>query len=197
MDKKSEKGGFELVKMDDLVSLPNQYKRSNKMYPEAKCISVLHVGDFGSLNIRELMAYSPKYPGQPCAPGDILFSKINPRIPRALVVPDLGFPLTCSTEFEVMRAKAPYSAHEIMLLLLSSYAQSQINSLTSGTSSSHNRIKTAQLLNVLLPFPKSQKKNTLGYNQIIAEFRKAHNSLIQANIHLHKSWQSADVLLTK
>jgi len=197
LDKKTGKGGFELIKLGDLVILPNQYKRSNKLSPSSKCISVLHIGDFGSLNIRELMDYSPKYPGQSCAPGDILFSKINPRIPRAIVVPNLDFPLTCSTEFEVMRAKTPYSAHEIMLLLLSSYAQSQINSLTSGTSSSHNRIKTEQLLNVLLPFPKGQKKSTLGYNQIIADFRKAHESLIQANIHLHRSWQSADVFLTK
>ena len=197
LDEKSLSGGFELVRLRDLVMPTNQYRRSTKLSTDTKCISVLHVGDFGSLNIRELMEYTPKYPGQPCAPGDVLFSKINPRIPRVLVVPNLGFPLSCSTEFEVMRAKEPFSPYEIMLLLLSTYAQSQINSLTSGTSSSHNRIKTEQLLNILLPFPKGRNRPNSSYSQLIKNYQTAHTSLVQANIELHKDWQHINKLLTK
>jgi len=189
LDKKHTKGKFKLIRLRDAVTLPIQVKRGIKKSLESKCISVLHVGDFGSLNIKELMEYSPKYPGQPCSPDDILFSKINPRIPRALVVPDLGFPLSCSTEFEVMRAKPPFTSYDIMALLLTSYAQSQIQSLTSGTSSSHNRIKTAQLLDILLPI-----RNEKGYKRYVKEFKESHLALIRASIDLYKSWQEIEQL---
>lgn len=197
LDERGSKGGVELVRLKDLVTLPNQHKRGIRSAKDTKCISVLHVGDFGSLNIRELMAYSPKYPGQLCSPGDVLFSKINPRIPRALVVPELGFPLTCSTEFEVMQAREPYTAHEVMLLLLTSHAQSQIHSLTSGTSSSHNRIKTEQLLNILLPVPKGKRRQTADYAGFVEGFRHAHTELTKASIGLYQSWERVDCLLGK
>jgi hypothetical protein len=35
----------------------------------------------------------------------LLFSKINPRILRVLVVPELGLNLTCSSEFEIINSK--------------------------------------------------------------------------------------------
>ena len=196
LNEKKLTGGFELLRLRDVVSLSNEHARSSKATSETKCISVLHVGDFGSLNIRELMNYNPKYPGQPCRPGDILFSKINPRIPRALVVPDLGFPLSCSTEFEVMRVKSSFSAYEIVILLLSSYAQSQIQSLTSGTSSSHNRIKTEQLLDILLPFPKGRKARNSSYEALVSKFKEAHLSLIRSSSHLHESWKDMDSKLS-
>lgn len=188
-------GGFELVRLGDVITLPNQYNKRSKLSLNAKCISVLHVGDFGSLNVHELMNYSPKYPGQACSPGDLIFSKINPRIPRAIVVPDLGFSLSCSTEFEVMHVKEPFSAYELMVLLLSSQAQSQIQSLTSGTSSSHNRIKTEQLLNILLPIP--NRKNKVQYCNFIKEFKEAHLSLINASEKLYDSWGGINNLLCK
>ena len=197
LGEKSGDAGFELLRLREMVTLPNLHQRSVKPAPDAKCISVLHVGDFGSLNVRELAAYAPKFPGQPCRPGDILFSKINPRIPRAIVVPDLGMPLSCSTEFEVMRSRDPYTAHEIMLLLLSSSAQSQILSLTSGTSSSHNRIKTEQLLEILLPVPRSRKKLSGEYVRLVDRFRQAHQSLTSAAVELHESWAGVDGLLRR
>lgn len=197
LDAKTLDGGVELLHLRDVVSLPNEHKRIAKATPQSRCISVLHIGDFGSINVRELMDYSPKYAGQPCRPGDILFSKINPRIPRVFVVPELGFPLSCSTEFEVMRAKNPYTAHEIMLLLLSSHAQMQIQSLTSGTSSSHNRIKTEQLLNVVITVPKGRRKQRAEYADSIETFRKAHQALTQASIDLHKTWRRIDSILTE
>jgi type I restriction-modification system DNA methylase subunit len=189
LNENSLKGGAELLRLRDMVILPNKHIRNSKLLHDTKCISVLHVGDFGFLNVRELMSYAPKYPGQHCKPGDVLFSKINPRIPRALVVPDLGFPLSCSKEFEVMSAREPFSAYEIMVLLLSSQAQSQIQSLTSGTSSSHNRIKTEQLLDILLPIPKERKREKSEYRRLVEDFSRAHASLVQAGIVLHKSLQ--------
>jgi hypothetical protein len=195
LDERTMKGGVELKRLRELVTLPNKHKRGMRNNPTARCISVLHVGDFGALNVRELMAYSPKYPGQSCSPGDVLFSKINPRIPRAVVVPELGIPLTCSTEFEVMRPIDPYSAHEIMLLLLSSQTQSQVQSLTSGTSSSHNRIKTEQLLEVLLHVPKGKRRESSTYSSLVKEFGDAHRASIQASIGLNDSWNKMNELL--
>lgn len=194
LNKKNREGNVRLLKLRDVVTLPNKDTKPPRVSSGTKCISVLHVGDFGFLNVRELMEYSPKYPGQPCKPGNILFSKINPRIPRAVVVPDLGFSLSCSTEFEVMNAKESYSAYEIMILLLSSYAQSQIQSLTSGTSSSHNRIKTDQLLGILLPIPKGQGRSK--YQHMIESFKKAHLSLTQAGVELYRNWQEIDKILS-
>jgi len=194
LDQKSLGGKFKLIRLKEAITLPNQHKKSARKSIDSKCISVLHVGDFGSLNIKELMEYSPKYPGQPCSPGDVLLSKINPRIPRVLVVPTLGCPLSCSTEFEVMRAKPPFTAYELMVLLLTSYAQSQIQSLTSGTSSSHNRIKTAQLLDILLPVPNAKGKSKLEYERFIENFKKSHLSLIQASIDLYKNWREIEGL---
>ena len=187
LESKTKRDGTALRKLRDLVTIPNKKKRGVQN-AKSRCISVLHVGDFGALNIRELVAYSPKYPGQSCSPGDILFSKINPRIPRAIVVPDLGFPLTCSSEFEVMRPVSPYSAYEIMLHLLSTHTQSQVQSLTSGTSSSHNRIKTEQLLDVLIRMPRTRPRTGSAYLQIIKSFGDAHVSSIKAAILLNRNW---------
>lgn len=188
LEKKTNKSGATLKKLREIVTLPNKKKRGVGYGVASRCISVLHVGDFGALNVRELMAYSPKYPGQSCSPGDILFSKINPRIPRVIVVPDLGFPMTCSSEFEVMRPIEPYSAYEVMLHLLSAHTQSQVQSLTSGTSSSHNRIKTEQLLDVLIRVPGGRPKHGGTYLQIIKSFEDAHISSIKAGILLNENW---------
>lgn len=102
--------------------------------------------------------------GIPCKPGDLLFSKINPRIPRLIVVPELGCPLTCSSEFEILNSKIEINNYGIQLLLMLPTVQAQINNLTSGTSSSHNRIKTSDLASVLVPLP---KKNTKKYKELL------------------------------
>jgi len=164
-------------------------------WSESKCISILHVGDFGFLNIRELLNYRPKYPGQACRAGDVLFSKINPRIPRVLVVPKLPVPLTCSTEFEVLRVKPDFSAFSLALLLLSTFAQNQILSLTSGTSSSHNRIKTAQLLDVRLPIPRPNTPAHTEFKRATQTFEKAQQRLQQSAYDSYESLVTTNHLL--
>ncbi len=187
---------FDVLELDGLVTIEKK-KRVRTPKPESqKCISVLHVGDFGSLNVRELIEYDPKTPGKPCSTGDILFSKINPSIPRILVVPDLPFELSCSTEFEVMKAKPGYSVYEIMLLLLSEGSQNQIRSLTSGTSSSHNRIKTRELMSIKFAIPKSGTENRIKYDIAISEFTKAYIRLNESNIALQRTWTAMNELVS-
>jgi len=190
--------GFNVHSLDSLVTLPSLRRRGLSELKNTKCISVLHIGDFGSLNVRDFLTYVPKTAGKPCAPGDILFSKINPRIPRILIVPELPYNLTCSSEFEVMRARDGFSPFAIMLLLLSKYAQDQILSLTSGTSSSHNRIKTKELLSVKLAIPQKGTSLYARYEQAVVAFEAANRQLNASNINLQESWSVVnDVMQVK
>ncbi len=178
---------IELKELHELVTFPNTVRKRWPVSQETKCISVLHVGNFGYLDIEEIMKYRPKYPGQPCMPGDLLFSKINPRIPRVVVVPDLGVKLACSDEFEVMRAREPLSSYALMLLLLSPFVQTQVRSLTTGTSSSHNRIKREQLGKILLPLPKGGTSGRKEFNRLSKSFEEAAVSVNEAARKLHLS----------
>lgn len=187
---------FEVRSLDSIVTVASHSRRGLPTPDNSKCISILHVGDFGSFNMREFMEYVPKTPGKPCIVGDLLFSKINPRIPRALVIPELPFSLTCSTEFEVFNPKAGFTAHEIMLLLLSDYAQKQIQSLTSGTSSSHNRIKTKGLLSIKVLIPKKGTKQRSRYDKAVEAFTFANTQLNKSNIQLQHTWREVNNLIT-
>jgi hypothetical protein len=149
-------------------------------------LSVLHVISEGILDFGAMQTYSPKTPGVPVKPGEVLLSRINPRIPRVLVVPELGRPILCSTEFEVMRAKREIDPYQIAFLLLSKSVQAQIQSLTSGTSASHNRIRTKDLARVTLPVPSSgtvaarRLKRKLGeYRQVLARMMEAQKQMVE------------------
>ena len=182
---------FELCELRNLVSFPNRSQKivRNNISNGTKCISVLHVGNFGYLDVQELMSYKPKYPGQPCSSGDLLFSKINPRIPRVLVVPELGYKLQCSTEFEVMRSNGKLSSYSLMLLLLSPIVQTQVQSLTSGTSSSHNRIRSEQLERIVIPIPAPRSKSEKALRRVIAKFEESAQTLNNAAVQLTECMQ--------
>jgi type I restriction-modification system DNA methylase subunit len=143
----------ELIKLSEIADFDTNARKREIISDESKCISILHVNG-EELNLEELMIYNPKYQGFVCKSGDLLFSKINPRILRVLIVPELDFSLTCSTEFEIINSKIEISNYGLKLLLMLPSVQKQINSLTSGTSSSHNRIKSKDLGEVLIPLPK-------------------------------------------
>ncbi|TAE70268.1 MAG: SAM-dependent DNA methyltransferase [Bacteroidetes bacterium] len=155
---------IQLVKLSEIAKFETNVRKKELILPESKCISVLHIVNGDNLNYEELLTYNPKYQGTVCKGGDLLFSKINPRILRVLVVPELDFPLTCSSEFEIMNSKTELSNYALKLLLMLPYVQTQINATTSGTSSSHNRIKAQDLGNILIPLP---QKNTKKYENLV------------------------------
>lgn len=145
------------LEIKQLKEVSNTNTKKRKRIPvsdDVKCISVLHVKDDSMIQIEEVLKYNPLYPGNKCLSGEILFSKINPRIPRVVVIPKCDFQLTCSTEFEILEPFEKKYTYLLRILLLSDLVQKQINSLTSGTSSSHNRIKEAELMSIQLPWPK-------------------------------------------
>jgi type I restriction-modification system DNA methylase subunit len=155
---KKNDGDVELVKLNEIADFLTNARKKEYIPNGSKCISILHILNDDNLNYEELLTYEPKYQGTVCRPGDLLFSKINPRILRVLVVPELGFSLTCSSEFEILNSNIEISNYGLKLLLMLPSVQTQINYLTSGTSSSHNRIKSADLANVLIPLPKAKTK---------------------------------------
>lgn len=145
------------------------------------CISVLHVREDGSLDLAAVQSYAPTTPCVRCKPGDVLLSKINPRIVRVAVVPDLGVGIGCSAEFAVIRSRpGGASPWEIALLLRSSSAQAQIQSLTSGTSSSHNRIKSRDLEVVELAIPPIGSESRLALQSRAIAFERAITEIYKA-----------------
>src|SRR5262249_41463317 len=114
--------------------------------------------------------------------GDVIVSRINPRIPRVLVVPDLGKPLLCSWEFEVLTPIAGVSPYTLAYLLLSPDAQQQLHSLTSGTSASHSRIKPGQVPGVELPWPSA--KEVQQFKSATEAYANANKQLVAAMLEL-------------
>ncbi len=145
---------FDLVPLNQLVEFCGGSRRSENWKLGLAYVSVLHILGEGFLDIGGVMNYSPKTAGTPVKAGDLLLSRINPRIPRVCVLPDLGVRTLCSTEFEVMRPRGSVDVYTLAYLLQSEGVQNQIQSLTSGTSASHNRIRTIELGQVLVPIAK-------------------------------------------
>ncbi len=114
-------------------------------------ISVLHVIGDGVLDIAAIQSYRPVTPGLTVHPGEVLLSRINPRIPRVAVVPDLGRTLLCSSEFEVLTPLGSVSSFDLAFVLLSPVVQEQIQSLTAGTSASHSRVRSQDIRSLLVP----------------------------------------------
>lgn len=166
---KKSGGEVELVKLKEIVDFMTNARKKEYIPNDSKCISILHILNDDNLNYEELLTYNPKYQGTVCKPGDLLFSKINPRILRVLVVPDLGLNLTCSSEFEIINSTINITNYGIKLLLMLPSVQTQINYLTSGTSSSHNRIKSIHLGDVLIPIP---RKDTNLYTELLAKAKE-------------------------
>lgn len=143
-------------------------------------ISVLHIRSDSTIDKQEVLAFEPISDGRSCHTNDLIFSKINPNIPRMAVVPDFGFEAVCSMEFEILEVDCDVLGPNCLCLILKSdIVQAQIRNLTSGTSSSHNRIKTEQLEEILVPVPISdsgrQRYEDLE-NRIAAAFKSKYDS---------------------
>ncbi len=194
--KYSDRQDIELVKLSDIADLIARERRKEPIDNQSKCISILHITSDGCLDYAELLSYHPKYKGISCRPGDLLFSKINPRIPRLLVVPCLNFSLSCSPEFEIVVSKIDISNYGLKLLLFLPSVQMQINALTAGTSSSHSRIKTADLATILLPLPKPHTSLYADWMTKVQEYEHKEKAAWQTRLEMHNLKNSAIAMLT-
>ena len=147
--------GFKVVRLGDIVDFVTKTRKSYMVSDTIKHISVLHINADCTINFDEVDSFTPVSKGRQCYQGELLFSKINPRIPRMAVVPQRDTQLVCSNEFEIMRSKGIIGMYALCFLLRTNSVMSQIQNLTSGTSSSHSRIKREQLSDILVPIPVS------------------------------------------
>ncbi|MFA7237143.1 MAG: N-6 DNA methylase [Phycisphaeraceae bacterium] len=177
---------FHMIPLGDLVEFCSD-KRKTELWQEGWAfISVLHILGEGFVDVGGALNYAPKTPGVPTYPGELLMSKINPRIPRACITPDWNVKTLCSSEFEVMKVKAPLDAYTLAYLLQADAVQTQIRSLTSGTSASHNRIRTAELGQVMVPIAKPGTKKAKLISRQVDAYRSALESLTQNTMILAK-----------
>jgi type I restriction enzyme S subunit len=81
--------------------------------------------------------------------GVVLLSKLNPEIDRVWLV-DIASTdrAVCSTEFLVLRARAPFARSFAYCLARSSAFRQQIKGLVTGTSKSHQRAQVDSILNL-------------------------------------------------
>ena len=170
--------------LSSLVEFQSDKRRTEPYSEDSYFVSVLHVIGEGILDMHTIKRYHPKTPGIEVKPGEVLLSKINPRIPRAFVMPELGKKTLCSSEFEVMSTKDGVDPYLVAFLLLSDSVHSQIRSLTSGTSASHNRIKTDDLAKVLLPVPKAGTEYEDRMRALTRLYRKTIEALVKQTLKL-------------
>ncbi|MDW4389218.1 N-6 DNA methylase [Staphylococcus saprophyticus] len=168
---------FKAIKLEDLVHFNSQKRNRLAVTNDTKHISVLHINSDTTIDFNQVEAFQPISKGIECFENEILFSKINPRIPRMAVVPMYNKNLVCSNEFEILVPKDNVDPHLLTILLQSNTVQSQIRNLTSGTSSSHNRIKREQLKEIIIPYPLNYLTDSMNIKDIINQKYEAHSSL--------------------
>ena len=165
--------GIEFKPLSEVVSFETVSRNYEHVTDDIKHISVLHINSDSTIDFKQVYEYKPICKGRQCYSGDILFSKINPRIPRMTVIPStVKKELVCSNEFEIMKPKSDIGPYAICFLLKTSYVMNQIENLTSGTSSSHNRIKREQLEKILIPYPVS--------NNLKKEYAEINSALMNS-----------------
>lgn len=154
---------YEIKKLSDIVEFCSIGRKNLTTSEFIKHISVLHVNNDGIIDFKQVEKFEPISKGRLCKQDEILFSKINPKIPRISVVPRYEKELVCSNEFEIMKVKADIGPFALCYALRTEYVAKQIEDLTSGTSSSHSRIKREQLADIKIIYPKSKKAKKIVY----------------------------------
>lgn len=170
---------FDYLPLHEVAVLDSKNRNRKRLMASENVshISLLHVNSKQfTLDLQEVREFNPISKGIQCYAGEILFAKLNPRIKRIVVVPEFDNELVCSNEFEILQPKNGYDPYEILLMLDSPVVSKQINSLTSGTSSSHNRIKQEQLLNIKVPVPLTLE----GKEKLRASAKKFKEAINQA-----------------
>lgn len=185
---------LEMVPLSQLVDFVAD-KRKNRAWREGTAyISVLHLLTEGVIDVGGALRYAPKTPGVPINPGELLMSRINPRIPRVCVAPDLRTPALCSSEFEVMIPNGAVDVYTLAYLLQTPLVCRQVQSLTSGTSASHNRIRTSELAKVMVPIPRAHSQREAALQELVKKYRTAVQSL-SANAALLAELRGRDAQL--
>ena len=112
-------------------------------------------------------------------PGVCLFSKLNPRIPRAWAVKEnystRNIPLLASTEFMPLRPRSQaLDLDYLRTLLLSDVFLDQVRTDVTGATGSRQRLRPDTVLGALIPLPPvSEQRRIVAYLQEVQEKIKA------------------------
>ena len=177
--KTSTGNGFILKRLGEVVEFVATGRKSHAVSDTIQHISVLHVNADCTIAFEEVAKFKPVSKGRECRTGELLFSKINPQIPRMAVIPDWNTSLICSNEFEIMKSAGIIGMYALCFLLKTEAVRNQITNLTSGTSSSHSRIKREQLADILIPIPANEDAKA-RIAQIDRELQTAIQSIYAA-----------------
>ena len=79
-----------------------------------------------------------------------------------------------------MKTTTNMDVYTLAYLLQTDSVQNQIRSLTSGTSASHNRIRTSELSQVLIPIAKKGTKKVKLISKLANDYQQALGSLTQS-----------------
>lgn len=187
---------IEIKSLKEIAELCSRQRKKKQVSDTTKCISILHINDDSTIRFDEVNAYKPTCPGIECLPGDILFSKINPRIPRVTVVPiSKQIDLICSSEFAILKPFDNKYVYLLKTILLTDIVQKQIKSLTSGTSSSHNRIKDSELMNIYIPWPKAGSEIEKKLLNHIKAIELAEKEIYNSNFLIKDTFGKIESLL--
>ena len=184
---------FEIAKLSDVVDFVTKTKKSYMVSETVKHISVLHVNTNCTIAFDEVEKFVPVSKGRTCEAGELIFSKLNPRIPRMSVVPKTEYDLVCSNEFEIMKSRGIIGMHVLCYLLKTDNVRNQIENLTSGTSSSHSRIKQEQLSDILIPVPKSENAMKL-FEELDKKLEKASKKIYEAERNIKNAFEKLNTL---
>ena len=125
-------------------------------------------------------------------PYSLLISKLNPRIPRTWVITECEENSICSTEFQVIKPKSLEYFSFICTLCSSNIFFDSLKSKVTGTSSSHQRVNPADIINYKFTIP--QNDILVRFDSAISNiFIKINNNLIENNSLI----ATRDTLLTK
>lgn len=135
-------------------------KEKGILKPDIPFVSVLHVDELGTVNWGRAQNYRPKTPGQIARSGELIISLLNPAKFRAAVIPDRYAYILCSSEFGVFRPRVdPYA---VLALLQRPIVRAQIAPLGRGTSSSRRRIRSHDVVSLLLPQVTTEELRVIG-----------------------------------
>lgn len=118
--------------------------------------------------------------------GDILFTRINPRISRVAIAPDIeGFGLVSKEVFRIVYKKNKYISYEnryvLCAILQNENVVKQIVRLSTGSSSSRARVQAEDLLNeVYIPIlpEETQKKISMSLQDSVSRVWKQAQMLL-------------------
>jgi type I restriction-modification system DNA methylase subunit len=181
--------------LSEVANLLTAERRTERYSAGIPYLSILHVIGEGIIDLKALANYAPKTPGIPLFPGEVVFSRLNPHITRLAVIPNIAPKLLCSNEFEVMTPKGVLNAYELAYLLNTQAVFSQVTNLTSGTSSSHSRVRSQDFGKIYLPVPRPGSERFELFRRLAERYRLAIEGLSKSLIEVDATRKQESDLL--